>query len=192
MRSERLTPAAVIDAAAQMADVDGLSQVTVTSVAKSLGVQQPALYRHIDGYDGLIRALSLRGRELLAGALAEAALGRASHDAVAAMAHAWRAFATEHPGLYEATDRAPSTGDPEMEAAIENVTEVLQRALVAYDLAPDDAVHAARTMRSAFHGFCHLELGREHPSPVDLDDSYSHLIELVAAGISALSSAAVR
>ncbi len=191
MRTERLTPKLVIEAAALMADADGLSRVTVTSVARVLGVQQPALYRHIEGYDGLIRELSLRGRELLATALADAALGRAGDDAVTAMAHAWRRFAGEHPGLYEATDRAPSTGDPDMEAAIEHVTEVLQRALVGYDLDADDAVHAARTMRSAFHGFCHLELSREHPSPVDLDDSYVHLIELVCAGIRALSTATV-
>ena len=189
MRGTRLTSHIIVETAADMADRDGLDSVTVTSVAGMLGVQQPALYRHIDGFDGLIRALSLKGRALLAHALSHAALGRAGEDAIEAMAHAWRSFAHEHPGLYEATDRAPSAGDDEMETAIETVTDVLERALVAYELPPDDAVHAARTMRSAFHGFCHLELGREHPSPVDLDESYRRLIALVSAGVGSLAQA---
>ena len=68
-----LTPTQVIDEAARLADAEGLDAVTLTRVADALGVQQPALYRHVDGYDDLIRSLGLRGRELLAERLSEAA-----------------------------------------------------------------------------------------------------------------------
>ena len=119
----------------------------------------------------------MRGREGLAG-----------RDAVEAIALAWRRFCHRHPGLYEATDRAPSTGDAEMEAAIERVVDVIRRSIAAYDLDDDTAVHAARSLRSAMHGFCHLELAREHPSPVDLDDSYTRLVALVEAGIESMSA----
>jgi hypothetical protein len=81
----------------------------------------------------------------------------------------------------------PSTGDDEMEAAIEEVVRILCRALAGYRLDETAEVHAARSMRSAFHGFCHLELAREHPSPVDLDESYQSLIELVCLGVRSLA-----
>ena len=67
----------VVLSAAVLADTEGLDVVTLTRVAERLGVRQPALYRHVDSYDGLLRALGLRGRELLAERLSEAAVGLA-------------------------------------------------------------------------------------------------------------------
>jgi hypothetical protein len=89
----------------------------------------------------------------------------------------------ERPGLYAATDRYPCAGDPELEAAVEEIVETLGMALVGYGLNEVDQVHAARALRSAFHGFCHLEAGDGHPQPHDLDDTYDHIIELLCAGI---------
>ncbi|MBJ32338.1 MAG: TetR family transcriptional regulator [Acidimicrobiaceae bacterium] len=173
----------VVDAAATLADAEGLDAVTLTRVAERLGVRQPALYRHVDSYDALIRALGLRGREILATQLGEAAVGLAGDDAVRAMGRAWRSMVRDHPGLYAATDRYPCAGDAELEAAVERVVQVLGQALTAYGLADDDRVHAARSMRSALHGFAHLESGDGHPHPVDLDDSFDRLVDLLCAGI---------
>ncbi len=182
MSRRTLDPGQVIDCAAHLADTAGFDAVTLTRVAAELGVRQPALYRHVDGYDALVRALSLRGREILATRLGDAAVGLAGDDAVRAMGNAWRAVAADHPGLYTATDRFPSTGDDELEAAVERVVQVLGQALVAYGLNDDDRIHVARSLRSAFHGFVHLEAGDGYPHPVDLDDSFDHLIDLLCAG----------
>ena len=173
----------VVDSAAALADSEGLDAVTLTRVALLLGVRQPALYRHIDSYDALIRALGLRGREILASRLGEAAVGLAGDDAVRAMGRAWRAMVGDHPGLYAATDRYPCAGDAELEEAVERVVSVLGQALAAYGLADVDRVHAARSMRSALHGFAHLESGDGHPHPVDLDESFDRLVDLLCAGI---------
>ena len=116
---EPLDQGRVLDAAAELADRDGLDTVTLTKVAKQLGVRQPALYRHVDNYQDLIRGLSLRGRELLAESMADSAIGVAGDDAVAAVGHAWRKVARDRPGLYAATDRYPCTGDSELEGAVE-------------------------------------------------------------------------
>ena len=61
------------------------------------------------------------------------------------------------------------------------------QALRAYDLTEADRVHAARTLRSAFHGFSHLESGDGHPLPHDPEDTFQHLVELLCAGIGRLS-----
>ena len=177
----------VIGAAAALADAEGLDKLTLTGVADALGVRQPALYRHVEGYDGLLRSLSLRGREILAQRLAEAAVGLSGDDAVAAVGHAWRAMVRDHPGIYAATDRYPCAGDAELEGAVERVLGVLSQVLRGYDLTAEDRVHAARTLRSAFHGFSHLESGDGHPLPHDPEDTFDHLVQLLCAGIQRLS-----
>lgn len=177
----------VVETAMRVADNEGLDAVTLTRVAKELGTSQPALYRHVDGFDDLVRSLGLRGREILAQRLTDSAVGLSGDDAVAAMGVAWRALVVEHPGLYAATDRYPCAGDPELEAAVERIVATLSQALIGFGLHDDQRAHAARTLRSAFHGFSHLEAGDGHPAEQDLDDSFDHLIELLCAGIRALA-----
>lgn len=72
----------VVKTAAAIADSEGVDEVTLTRVAKELNISQPALYRHVDGYDDLIRSLGLEGRQVLVEALTAAALGVAGDDAV--------------------------------------------------------------------------------------------------------------
>jgi len=186
-----LDRATVISTAADIADAQGLDRMTLTRVADELGVRQPALYRHIGGFDDLLRSLSLRGREILAQRLTDAAVGLSGDDSVAAVGHAWRATVRDHPGIYAATDRYPCAGDAELEAAVERVLAVLGHTLRGYDLSDEDRVHAARTMRSAFHGFSHLESGDGHPLPHDPEDTFEHLVQLLCAGIHRLSRSPV-
>ena len=175
----------VVDVAARLADADGLENLTLTKIAAELGVQQPALYRHVESWTDLLRLLSLRGRELLADALAEAAIGVSGDAAVAAIGRAWRRAVIAHPGLYEATDRYPCAGDPELEDAVERIVSVIAQALAGFHLDDDHRVHAARALRSAFHGFAHLEAGDGHPGTHDSDDTFDGMIELLCAGIRA-------
>lgn len=175
----------VIRTAGEIADEQGIDALTLTTVAKRLGTSQPALYRHVDSFDDLIRSLGLKAREMLAQRLTESAVGVAGEDAVRAVGLAWRKMVADHPGLYAATDRYPCAGDQELEAAVDRVIRTLQMALIDFDLAPDREVHVARTMRSAFHGFSHLEAGDGHPLEQDLDDSFDHLIELLCSGVRA-------
>ena len=181
----------VVESAAALADAEGLDAVTLTRVAEHLGVRQPALYRHVDNFDALIRALGLRGRGILADRLGAAAVGMAGDDAVRAMGAAWRSMVADHPGLYAATDRYPCATDPELEEAVERVVEVLGQALTAYGLSDVDRVHAARSMRSVFNGFAHLESGDGHPYALALDDSFNHLVDLLCAGIRQMATVPV-
>ncbi len=181
-----LTTEIVVDTAARLADREGLDAVTLTRVAKELGTSQPALYRHVGSYDELIRSLGLRGREMLAQRLIESGVGLAGDAAVGAMALAWRTLVSEHPGLYAATDRYPCAGDSELEAAVNRIVEILSNALIEYDLTDVQRVDAARALRSAFHGFSHLETGDGHPLDQDLDQSFDQLVGLLCRGIRTL------
>ena len=176
----------VVRTAGIIADSEGLDAVTLTRVAREFDISQPALYRHVDGYDDLLRHLSLAGRTLLTERLRAAGVGVSGVDAIRSMGAAWRGVVRERPGLMAATDRYPCAGDDELETAVEAIVETLGLALSSYDLSPDDHVHAARALRSAFHGFAHLEAGDGHPSPHDLDDTFEHIVDILHRGIERL------
>ena len=185
----RVTTERVVAAATAIVDGDGIDALSLTRVAADLGVSQPALYNHVDGLQDLLRRLSLVAREQLVDALRRAAVGTTRDQAVRAVAEAWRTFVLTHPGLYAATDRYPVGTDPEIKAAVADVVGVLEAVLQGYDIAPRQRSAAAWSLRSAFHGFCALEVEGGHPLPQDLDAGYTHLLALLCAGLQQLESA---
>lgn len=54
----RLTRAAVVAAAIELADADGFGAVTMRKIADRLGVGTMSLYRHVSDKDALLRAMS--------------------------------------------------------------------------------------------------------------------------------------
>jgi AcrR family transcriptional regulator len=188
-----LDRAAVVEAAAALADESGLDALTLAALAARLGVQTPSLYNHVAGLDGLRRDLALLGTRLLGVVLGRAVRGRASDDAVMALASAYRAFVAAHPGLYEATIRLSWAGgapDPEMQAAGAEVVEIAQVVLAAYGLHGEASIHAVRALRSAMHGFATLEAAGGFGLPQDVDESFRRLIAMIIAGLHQQAAAA--
>jgi AcrR family transcriptional regulator len=183
---QRLSRTTVVEMAAVIADAEGIDAVTLSRIAVDAGVKQPALYRHVTGISELHMLLSLRARDLLVEALTEAIGTRTREDAVLCAAQAWRMFVQQHPGLYTATDRVPSIGDPDIELSLARVVTALTSCLDGYSLADDQRAHCARSLRSALHGFCVLEKDHGHPEPFALDTSLSQLVELFCRGIETL------
>jgi AcrR family transcriptional regulator len=180
-----LDRAQVVDAAIAIADEEGLEAVTLARVAAALGVRSPSLYNHVDGRDGLIRAIAARSTHELATALRRAATGRSGVDAIAAIAQAQRDYARAHPGRYAATVAAPVPGDAEHERAAADAVDVLTSVLGMSGLEGDDVIHAARALRSAVHGFAALEASGGFGLPVDADESFRRLVDVVATGLAA-------
>ncbi|NNF55691.1 MAG: TetR/AcrR family transcriptional regulator [Acidimicrobiales bacterium] len=188
LTTETLDADTIVRAAARLIDTEGVDALTMARVSIELGVTQPALYRHLDGINDLWRSLGLKTRADLAQDLAEASVGWSGTDAVRAIASAWRRYGQQHPGCYRSTDRFPVAGDPELESTVERVIEVLAMALRGFDLSNEDAVHGARAIRSALHGFVTFELGDGHPPPHHPDRSYDALVDLLCLGIEAQAS----
>jgi AcrR family transcriptional regulator len=178
-----LSTAAVVAAAAEIADAEGLDRLTLARVAAAAGVRTPSLYNHVESLDDVRRRVALLALRDLADALRDAAVGRAGDDALAAMADAYRAYARRHPGRYAATQRAPAEGDEAMRAAATGAVDVVLAILRGYGLEGDDAIHAARAVRSALHGFVALEAGGGFGIPVDLDESYERMVRALARGL---------
>jgi AcrR family transcriptional regulator len=171
---------AVVTAAAKLADADGLPALTLSRLAGELGVRAPSLYVHVQGLEDLRHRLAMRGASELTAALQSAAAGRARGQALAAAANAYREYALAHPGTYAALQRAPNLDD---DPAARQLVDVVLAVLRGYGLSGDDAIHAARIVRSALHGFIALEVGEGFGLPLALDESFNQLVATLDRGL---------
>jgi AcrR family transcriptional regulator len=178
-----LSESLVVETAIRLVDQDGLDSLSIANLAEKLKVRPPSLYNHIDGLDGLRRALTLHSLRELTEDLRQATVGRAGYEALVAMSQAYRTFAKRHPGLYPLTFRSPETGDEALQAAGRAAVEVVLAVLRAYHLADDEALHATRCLRSALHGFVSLETGGGFGMPLDIDRSFERLLAMLDAGL---------
>ncbi len=168
----------VIDAAVSvLADEGRLDAVGLRPVAERLGVRVQSLYAHVDGADGLRRALALRGLDALADRLTTAAIGRAGSDAVAAIVRAYCGFATDEPGLYDATLLSPE-GDPELSRAMATVTRPLNLVFESAGLSETESVHWYRIVYSAVHGFSTLRRDGQLTLDADPDETIERMIAM--------------
>ncbi|MFO7544127.1 MAG: TetR-like C-terminal domain-containing protein [Trueperaceae bacterium] len=179
-----LTRDRVVAAASELVDRDGLAALSLAALAKRFDVKTPSLYNHVDGLDGLRRELRRSGLRRLANELQKAAMGRAGHDALLAVAHAYRAFANVHPGLYALAQDASVTDD-DLEQAASAVVDVVVAVLAGYGIDGDDAVHATRAVRSALHGFVALETQHGFGLPQSLDETFTRLVAMLHDGLAA-------
>jgi AcrR family transcriptional regulator len=178
-----LTLAIVVATAAKLADSSGLEQVSLAAVATELGVRTPSLYNHVDGLPGLRRGLAIFGIRELGRRLGQAAIGKAGDDAIAAIAIAFRTFVNEHPGVYEATLKAPDLDDPVIQAEAAQVYDILFRVMQPYQLGDEGTVHAVRGLRSLAHGFATLEAAMGFGMAVPVDESYRIMVNTFLQGL---------
>jgi AcrR family transcriptional regulator len=172
----------IIQTAAELADSTGLHEVTLATLATRLGIRTPTLYHYFDGLAGLRRELALLGCRQLAQHLGKAIMGKAGEEAVAAMAHAYRTFVKEHPGLYAATVQAAPLDDTEMREVQNEVLDIVIRTLSGYRLEDEEAIHVVRILRSFVHGFATLESSGGFGIPVSLDETFERLIKVFLRG----------
>jgi AcrR family transcriptional regulator len=173
---------AVVAAAGELVDEEGVEALTLARLASRLGIRSQSLYAHVDGLDGLLRDLALDSVRRLGDALRSSVIGRSGRDALTAIADAYWDFARAHPGRYAATIRDPGDDD-ELRAANLRAAEALSRVLESFGLEGTDEVHAHRAVWSGIHGFLTLDHAGVLRRPAPVRESYRRMIELFAAGL---------
>lgn len=179
-----LNRAKVVEAAAELVDEEGLEQLTPGRLAERLGIKTPSLYNHIAGLPGLRHDLALYCLRDLLDRATHATIGKSGPDAILALADAFRAYAKQTPGRYALTSQAPPPGDPEVQAAAQQVVEVVLAVLAPFKLCEEDAIHAIRGLRSIVQGFISLEIAGGFGIPIDTETSFHWLIHLYIDGLS--------
>ena len=171
-----LTTDAVLGAASDLADKEGLANVTLAALAARLGVRPPSLYKHVDGLDAIHRGLAVRGLREATARCQRATVGKARDEALFAFAHAYWQFARERPGLYAASVRAAKPGENDIAAAGEALIGIVLSVLAGYGVTGDDALHATRGLRAIVHGFVSLDAMGGFRLKLDLDESLDRLL----------------
>ena len=151
-----LTTDRVVLAAARLADSDGFDAVSVSALARHVGVRPASMYSHVAGSDDLRTRVALLALAELADRAADALAGRAGKDALVALADVYRDYAREHPGRYAATllrldrETAAASAGPRHAAMARAV-------MIGYDVPEPDRTHAVRLLGSVVRGFVDLE-----------------------------------
>lgn len=180
-----VTPGGVVDAAASIANRDGLDAVTLGRLAADLGVRPPSLYKHVASLDAVRRALAVRGIEEANRRIQRATIGKARDEALFALAHAYWQFAREEPGLYTASLRAAAPGEKDIAAAGETLIGTVLAVLAGYGIKGDDALHATRGLRAIIHGFVSLDASGGFRLKLDLKESFERLLRAFAKDLAA-------
>ncbi len=180
MPRHRISIDSVTTAAATIADREGITALSLSGVASALGVGPSALYTHIDGLDGLRYQVAVRATGRLADRIRTAAIGVYGPTALVAMGKAYRRFAHDHPGQFAATLLAGGDDVEDLADANRSIMETFALVYAGMGLGPEDSLVAARSTRSAIHGYLALEhntgpSGDDNADPGH-DAEYEHLI----------------
>lgn len=176
----------IVEAAAVIADSDGLAAASLSSVAVRLGIKTPSLYNHVEGLPGLRRRLALHAAAELTAVFQAATEGHEPREAIRSAAVAYREWAHVHAGLYESLlPAATPTGDAELYEAMAAPVRHLYIQFAELGISETNAVHLIRGLRSMLHGFVDLEQKGGFGMPVDLDASFDVALDLMLDRIDA-------
>lgn len=173
----------ILEAAAELADQEGVHGLTLASISKKLNVRPPSLYNHIEGLGGIRTELAVWGLTSLYEEMAISIQGAQKDEAVCNMARAYIDFAKKRPGLYAATLLKPAGEDKRIEEAGGQIVNLALSVLKPYDLDSVSAIHAVRGLRSIMHGFAALMHNRAFGLPYDIEDSLEMAICAFLAGL---------
>jgi AcrR family transcriptional regulator len=177
-----LSPDAVIDLAVDHVDAHGPAALTLAAVAAHAGVATPSLYKHVQSLVELRSLVSLRGWQHLTDQVADAVIGRSGQQALRGLLLGYRSYVLAHPNRYAAMHQAPLS-DPRTAAVGERLMGSVLAVLGGFGLEGRAAIHTARCVRSAAHGFAVLEAAGGFGPHEDLDASYERLIHTLIAGL---------
>jgi AcrR family transcriptional regulator len=173
----------LVKVAADIADRDGWSNLTLSQVAKEVNRHVTSLYAHVDGLDALRREVTMLALEELADEVWKAALGRTREEALVAIASSERAYARKHPGRNTAIVTYTHFDDEDLRARGLRVAEPIRATFRSFGLDDDQISQAHSVFSCALRGLILAEITDTFPFH-DLDETHEQLIGLFVAALS--------
>ena len=149
-------PAALLAAARQILDENGLQAVGLRETARRVGVSATAAYRHFTSKEDLLASVAAEGFRELAAAMESATRGA---NPLTRAGLAYIEFAHQNRGLFRlmfGPVLAERAKYPALQAATAGVEAVLLRGVADLDQRPLDDNHAAMAAWGLVHGLAHL------------------------------------
>jgi AcrR family transcriptional regulator len=174
---DRTSLDAIVAAARDLLETEGLAGLTMQAVAQRVGVRAPSLYKRVQGRDQLVQLVAEATLVEVGGRL------EASTDLVD-LVGVFRAFGHERPAAFQLV-MTPGPGVPTArpEFGAETSRPILRHAAV---LAGDDkALEAARTVTAWAAGFVTMELAGSFGLGGDVDAAWRFGAEAIVAAVAA-------
>ena len=149
-------PAALLAAARQILDENGLQAVGLRETARRVGVSATAAYRHFTSKEDLLASLAAEGFHELAAAMQSASRGA---NPLSRAGLAYIEFADQNRGLFRlmfGPVLAERTKYPTLQAATAGVEALLLRGVADLDQRPLNDNLAAMAAWGLVHGLSHL------------------------------------
>ena len=181
-RKRRLDREAVLLAAETVLDRDGVSALTMTSLAAEAGAKVSSLYNHVDGLDELRSELQRRAIRAVGREVRTAAMGRSGADGVRHLAEVYVAWARRHPHRYELMTRALTDPDGFYLAATD-AAEAIAVMVRTLGVPEDQVLRTQLALFAAIHGYVCAEVTGFFPAGDDLLDGV--VDQVVEGGIAA-------
>ena len=176
----RTSTAAVVAAGRTILERDGLPGLTMQSVADTVGVRAPSLYKRVRDRAALMGLIADDVAAELAGRLDDAATTGDAQQDLRAVATAFRTFAHANPAAYPLLFD-PRSGGPSPEALDRSSASVMR---VATALAGEErALPAARTVVAWAHGFVSMALAGAFQLGGEVEEAWEYGVGLLAESL---------
>lgn len=169
--------------ARRLVEATGAEALTVSAVAFEAGVRPPSLYKHFADRLALLKAVEIEVLGELEQALRAGTRGATPRERLAAMARAYRAFATEQPLRYGVIYSRNAADDPEIAAACLMAAKPLFEELEKAGMPPARILPAARTMTAFLHGFVSMEIVNAFRLGGDINEAFQEGLRTVLATV---------
>ena len=168
----KTSPKELVSIARRLVVTTGADALTVSAVAERAGVKAPSLYKHFADRLALLKAVEIEVLGELEGALRAGTKGRTPRQRITAMAHTYRAFATEQPLRYGVIYSRNAAGDPAIADACLQAAKPLFEELEKAGLAPERILPVSRTLTAFMHGFVSMEIVNAFRLGGDIDEAF--------------------
>lgn len=178
---DRTSLDAIVIAARDLLEVDGLDGLTMNAVANRVGVRAPSLYKRVQGREQLIQLVG-------EATMVELATRLEGATTAATVACCFRDFGHERPAAFQLV-MTPGPGVPSIgvEFAVLATEAVLR---VTRELAGNEhALEAARTLTAWAAGFISMELSGSFKLGGDLQQAWEFGLEAITVALSTTASA---
>lgn len=178
----RVTKAAVIQTASEIADKDGLNDVSLKAVAEKLNIRTPSLYNHIGSLADLLREVAHSGMRDMNARMTQAAIGNIGDAAIKAVSIEYLNYMIEHPGIYETIQWAAWHGTEETESLHGNYLSLLMTLINSCNFNPDSTHEILNLLTGFLHGYTTTQLRYAFENPDEIRKALSNAIDTVLLG----------
>ena len=179
----RVTKQAVIQAASDIADTEGLNKVSLKAVAEKLNIRTPSLYNHIDSLDDLLREAAHKGMRTMNERMTQAAVGNSGDMAIKAISIEYLNYMIAHPGVYEIIQWVHWNGNRETEEIFDYYKALLQKLVLSCSLKTEKTDEILILLMSILHGYSSMELGKAIVNPEEARKGLTNSMDIVLLGL---------